>query len=80
MVELHLASTANRSVVGIINEFGYLADASREDFAARSGRPVGPPRSHAIAWSGAGMSCGVLNTHAGDLMRRNAVRIGPLRV
>jgi hypothetical protein len=27
MVELRLASTAKRSVVGMINEFGYLADA-----------------------------------------------------
>lgn len=34
MGELRLAPTANRSVVGMINEFGYLADASREDYAA----------------------------------------------
>ena len=34
MGEIRLAPTANRSVVGMINEFGYLAGASRADVAS----------------------------------------------
>jgi hypothetical protein len=62
----------------MINEFGHPADASREDFAADLvGLSV---RLAATPSPGPERAYGLLNIHAGGLMRRNAVRIGPLRV
>jgi hypothetical protein len=57
MDEVRLAKTASRSVVGIMNEFAYLADAWRQDAARTSPifspLPCGwPPRPAALCTKG----------------------------